>query len=97
MSREVLTNLMRRGSSMLEAGDISAARLLFKRAAEAGSAAAATALGRTYDSNFLNSIGAKSIAADNSLARHWYEQGIARGDPDARRLLRQLDGLNPSP
>ena len=97
MSREMLTNLMRRGSSMLEAGDISAARLLFKRAAEAGSATAATALGKTYDPDFLNGIGARSIAPDKSLARQWYEQGIARGDSDAARLLQQLNGLTPSP
>ncbi len=97
MSPDLLTNLLRRGQLMLDAGDVSAARLLFKRAAEEGSAAAATALGRTYDPEFLNSIGARSSGADEALAMQWYERGSAHGDPEAARLRRRLGDLRPAP
>jgi TPR repeat protein len=93
----MLANLMRRGHAMRDAGDVSAARLLFRRAAEAGSAAAATALGKTYDPDSLNGTGARTIGADRTAAMHWYEQGAMRGDLEASRLLKQLNERTPSP
>ena len=47
---------------MLALGDISAARLLYERAAALGSAKAATALGKTYDPAFLASIQVSGLA-----------------------------------
>jgi hypothetical protein len=41
--------LIKRGNSLLKDGDFTAARLLFERGADAGSAEAALALGSTYD------------------------------------------------
>jgi TPR repeat protein len=82
--------LMRRGEGLLRIGDISAARLAFARAVAAGSGAAATALGRTYDPAFLAAIGGRGIAGDAAEARRWYQRGQAMGDPDAAAALRQL-------
>ena len=48
--------LVARGDAMLELGDVSAARLLYERAAALGNAKAATAAGKTYDPAFLISI-----------------------------------------
>lgn len=83
----MITALMQRGQEMLSVGDISAARLLFERAANGGSAAAATALGRTYDPRFLASLGARGIRPDPAVAAEWYRRGSALGDPEATRLL----------
>ncbi len=53
LSPAVVASLLRHGDEMLGIGDIAAARLLFRRAAEAGSAAAAIAIGKTNDPRFL--------------------------------------------
>src|SRR5262249_53413484 len=46
-----INTLIRRGKNLLNDGDFAAARVLFERAANAGSAEAALALGSTYDPN----------------------------------------------
>jgi TPR repeat protein len=75
---------------MLALGDISAARLLFERAAALGSAGAATALGNTYDAAFLASIQAKGIVADQAAAITWYHKAAALGDTEGVRQLKRL-------
>src|SRR5271165_4840054 len=75
-----LTLLLSRGDTMLALGDISAARLLYQRAAALGSARAATAVGKTYDPVFLASIHATGISADRGVAAEWYRKGAALGD-----------------
>jgi len=82
--------LLSRGNAMLALGDISAARLLFERAAALGSAGAATALGNTYDAAFLASIQAKGIVADETAAIAWYRKAAALGDTGAVRQLNRL-------
>ena len=46
---EEIATLIKRGKDLLDNGDLSAARLLFRRAAEAGSAEGALMLGSTFD------------------------------------------------
>jgi TPR repeat protein len=82
--------LIQRGHAMLSVGDISAARLLFERAAHDGSGAAATALGRTYDPQVLASLGVHGIRPDAATAADWYRSAIALGDAEAASLLRAL-------
>jgi len=82
--------LLRRGDALVGVGDISAARLVYTRAAAAGSAVAATALGRTYDPAYLTSIGVRGIAGDPAIAAEWYRRAIALGDAEAGGWLRQL-------
>ena len=75
---------------MLALGDISAARLLYQRAAGLGSARAATAVGKTYDPVFLASIQAHGIAADRTAAATWYRKSAALGDPEGTDRLARL-------
>jgi len=85
-----LTLLLSRGDAMLALGDISAARLLYQRAAALGSARAATAVGKTYDPVFLVSIQASGIAADRAAAAMWYRKSTALGDPEGADRLARL-------
>jgi hypothetical protein len=56
---------------MLASGDISAARLLYKRAADAGSAQAAAEIGKTYEPTFLANRRAVGIEAEPARAGGW--------------------------
>ena len=86
LSAALVSALMKRGDQSLALGDIAAARQLFERAAGAGNAAAATALGKTYDPNFV-APGGKTDAA---TAVDWYRKAAALGDPRATDLLKRL-------
>jgi len=82
--------LLSRASEMLALGDLSAARLLYQRAATLGSAQAATALGRTYDPAYLATMKATGIQPDRAAAAAWYRKGVALGDPEAADRLISL-------
>ena len=77
--------LIRRGHEMAAVGDLSAARLLFRRAAEGGSAEAAYALGRTYDPSVMT--GLWQSQADGAEATQWYRRAAAAGDAAAKAAL----------
>jgi hypothetical protein len=85
-----LALLLSRGDAMLELGDISAARRLYERAAELGSARAATAVGKTYDPAFLASMRARGIVPDPTTAAEWYRKAVALGDREAAARLARL-------
>jgi TPR repeat protein len=97
MSPELLNTLLRRGDAMLATGDVGAARLLFERAAEAGSARAATATGKTYDPNVLLQAGAVGVAGDPDQAAQWYRRAIVLGDKSAESWLRRLGRADDTP
>jgi hypothetical protein len=78
-----IVRLIKRGRDFLKEGDFAAARLLFKRAADAGSADAALALGSTYDPAIIKQLGAVSVAPDRDRALRWYETAADRGSADA--------------
>lgn len=69
--------LMRRGDALLALGDISGARRFYERAAEAGSAEAAMAAGRTHDPAALAAMGASGIRPDPDAAAAWYRRAEA--------------------
>jgi len=75
---------------MLAVGDVSAARRLYERAADAGSGEAAAAAGKTYDPNILALIGAVGIRPDPEQAASWYRRAVALGDQQAARWLKEL-------
>ncbi len=79
----MLEALLRRGHAMLAVGDISAARLLYAHAAMAGSGAAATAMGGTYDPAVLAGVGARGVQPDRAAAAAWYRRAAALGDREA--------------
>jgi hypothetical protein len=74
MDRDELAFLVRRGESFISSGDIAAARLMLQRAAEAGDVHAALALASTYDPNTIKKLGIQGLAADEAMARLWYER-----------------------
>jgi hypothetical protein len=65
--------LMEKGAAFIAHGDVSAARVMFQRAAEAGDPRAAFALGETYDPSVLRARGG-GITFDIALANSWYEK-----------------------
>ncbi|CAH2604447.1 SEL1-like repeat protein [Rhodovastum atsumiense] len=91
LAPEVMAALMRRGDEMLAIGDISAARLLYERAALGGSGAAATAAGRTHDPDVLAGLGTRGIRPDPEAAMTWYRRAASLGDPEAMKRLKRLE------
>jgi hypothetical protein len=87
---EEIATLLARGRTYLANGDVSAARLAFRRAAEGGDAQAALALGGTFDPMVLKSLGAIGVAADPVQARSWYQKAAELGSRDAPQRLDQL-------
>jgi hypothetical protein len=90
LDAETITLLMKRGEQLVEAGDFAAARTLFQRVAEADDAAAAIALGATYDPTVLSGLRAVGIDADVGKARFWYQKAVTLGSSDGKRRLELL-------
>ena len=82
--------LIAHGNDMIAVGYLAGARAYFKRAAEAGSAEAALALGATYDPAFIAEIGAQGIKADPAEAKIWYESAATLGLTDREAELARL-------
>jgi TPR repeat protein len=81
---------MKQGEQFAAAGDLATARLVFQRAAEAGDATAALAMGATYDPIVLAKLGVLGMSADVGKARSWYEKAKEFGSPEASRRLKFL-------
>ncbi len=88
--REELAALIARGQTYLANGDVVSARLVFRRAAEAGDAPAALALGGTYDPLVLRSLGVIGVVADAAQARTWYQKAAELGSREAPQRIDQL-------
>jgi hypothetical protein len=82
--------LLKRGEDLIREGDIAAARLMLTRAAEAGEARAALALGATYDADMLRKLGVVGVADDAAKARAWYEKAAGYGSGEATRRLERF-------
>jgi len=89
-SSDMVALLLRHGEAMQRLGDVSAARRFYGRAAMAGSAQAATAMGEMFDPFYLGRIGARGVAPDADSAARWYRKAIELGDPNAESRLREL-------
>ena len=85
-----LAVLLKRAKSLLAIGDITSARLLLERAADAQEAEAALMLAGTYDPQVLGSQDLRSVAPDPAAAKVWYQKAAQLGSADARRRLGQL-------
>ncbi len=90
LPEEEVTALVTRGQSFFEAGDVAAARLLFRRAANAGNAAAALAMGATYDPSILSGHFVHGVNSNVDQARTWYERARALGSPEGPRRIEML-------
>jgi TPR repeat protein len=82
--------LVARGQTYLANGDVVSARLVFRRAAEAGDAPAALALGGTFDPMVLRSLGVIGVVADAVQARNWYQKAAELGSREAPQRIDQL-------
>jgi hypothetical protein len=86
-----IADLIAHGQKMIDVGYLPGARGYFQRAAEAGSAEAAYALGTTYDPSFIRETGAQGIKGDVAVARAWYERARELGSQAAQEKLRELE------
>jgi len=87
-----IATLIKRGKDYIMNGDFASARLLLGRAAAAGSADAALALGASFDPVVLRRLGAVGAEADAARARQWYQKAVDLGSPLASQQLANLQG-----
>jgi hypothetical protein len=83
--------MIKRGKDNLMSGDIISARLLLRRAADAGSADAALALGATFDPIVIRRLGAVGMTPDIAQARQWYQRAADLGSAAAMGQLAKLE------
>jgi TPR repeat protein len=82
--------LVMRGKNFIANGDLASARLLLQRAAEAGNANAALALGATFDPLVIQRLGAVGGEPDAARARKWYQKAVELGSTAASQQLAKL-------
>ena len=82
--------LMKRGRDFLSAGDISAARVAFRRLADAGEADAALALANTYDPGYLAAHHVVGGLGDLAMARTLYQRARELGSAQAGQILARM-------
>ena len=87
---EEIASLINRGKDFLQSGDFASARLLLRRAAEAGDASAALLLGSTFDPRVIQQLHAVGIPADVAQARQWYQKAAELGSAAAVQQLAKL-------
>jgi hypothetical protein len=93
LPRDELASMLKRGDDFIKSGDLSSARLLLRRAAEAGDGNAALTLAGTFDPNVLKALGFRD-AGNIAMARLWYERAEKLGSAEALQRLRQLATIN---
>jgi len=91
LADDEIATLIKRGQDLLQSGDLVSARLLLRRAAEAGSASAALALGATFDPLVIRRLGVIGLEPDAERARQWYRKAAELGSADASQQLAKLE------
>jgi hypothetical protein len=87
---DTIAALLKRADGLIASGDVAAARLVLRRAADAGDARAAMTLAETYDPAFLEKLGVHGFVPDLAMARSWYEKARAFGSAEAPQRLETL-------
>jgi hypothetical protein len=82
--------LLKRGKNLIASGDLVAARIVLRRAADANNAEAALALAATYDPFVLQELKVYGFTGDAAIARTWYEKAAELGSSVAPRRLEIL-------
>jgi hypothetical protein len=95
LAREETARLLKRGEEFMGEGRVSAARLVFQRAAEACDVRAAFALGASYDPIMLQKLGVALLDPDVAAARAWYEKARELGSSEASQELELLSNWHP--
>jgi hypothetical protein len=87
---EEIAMLVAHGKHLLASGDVAAARVVLRRAAESNDPAAALMLGSAYDPVVLRQLNVRGLAPDIATARSWYRRANELGSPEAPRRLERL-------
>jgi len=90
LDQDEIAILYKRSQDLIAQGDIAGGRLLLTRAAEAGDARAALALGATYDVAVLGKLAVLGVAADAAKAKAWYAKAAELGSGEATKRLEVL-------
>jgi TPR repeat protein len=85
-----IASVLTRGAALMASGDLAAARLVLRRAADAGDARAAMTLAETYDPAILEKLGVHGVVPDLARARGWYEKAKQFGATEATQRLELL-------
>ena len=85
-----IASALARGVALIASGDLAAARLVLRRAANAGDAHAAMTLAGTYDPVVLEKLGVHGFVPDVAMARVWYEKAKKFGSAEAPQRLELL-------
>jgi hypothetical protein len=95
LAHEETARLLKRGEEFMGEGRVSAARLMFQRAAEACDVRAAFALGASYDPIMLQKLGVALLDPDVATARSWYQKAKELGSSEASQELELLSNWHP--
>jgi hypothetical protein len=86
----VIASSLRRADALIASGDLAAARLVLRHAADDGNAQAAMTLAGTYDPAVLEKLGVHGFVPDVAMARGWYEKAKKFGAAEAAQRLEVL-------
>lgn len=89
-SDQELTGLIDRGNTLLDLGDLAAARLYYRRAAGRGSAEGAMLMGMTFDPLYFAHTGVHGTQPRIEEALEWYRKAIAMGSRPAEARMESL-------
>jgi hypothetical protein len=95
LAHEETARLLKRGEEFMGEGRVSAARLMFQRAAEACDVRAAFALGASYDPIMLQKLSVALLDPDIAAARSWYQKAKELGSSEASQELELLSNWHP--
>jgi hypothetical protein len=87
---DAIASVLKRADALIASGDVAAARLVLRRAADAGDARAAIRLAETYDPAFLGKLGVHGFVPDPAIAQSWYEKARALGAGEVPQRLETL-------
>ena len=90
LDNQEIMMLLKRGKDLFAAGDLAAARVVLRKAADANDAEAALALAATYDPLVLRELKVYGFMPDAAMARVWYEKATELGSSAAPRRLEML-------
>ncbi len=91
ISPEEEEEMLERALGILQNGDIAAARLLFQRLADKGSARGALAMAKTYDPEVLSGMSVFGLVPDPKKAAEWYARAAEMGNEQAQERLATLN------
>jgi len=91
LDADEIAALVKRGKDFVTNGDLVSARLMLRRAAEAGSAEAALALGETFDPLVFQRLHVIGIEPDAASAQKWYQRAAELGSAAALQRFAKPD------